>query len=203
MKKILIIVSILSLTSCDSTRHTFRKINTNYLKKIDKKYNEYVIHFEYGFHAGRGGNPQIKIQSGIVNSLKNCHIQDKRIFRYIGFSKFLNSHSESLEILTNNYNGNLPKRIDLHLILDEKETVGNSYSNSDHISKHSSLKNNPKKLHNYNLYYYSITNPLINFEFLENIEYISPRFTDYELEDNYNFGKLFGIELCEVLKNIN
>ncbi|TGM81100.1 hypothetical protein [Leptospira bouyouniensis] len=203
MKNFFRVVLLLTMLSCHYTSHTFKKKNVNYLRKINKKYDEYVIHFEYGFHVGRGVNPQIKKQFGIRESLKKCIIQNKKITIYNGFSKFLNSSSESLTIISNNYIGNQPNRIDLHLILDDEETVGNPFNNPEQRSKDFSMKNNSRKLHNYNLYHYTITNPLINFEFMETIEYTTPSITNKELEDNFNFGKLFGEELCEALKNIH
>ncbi|EMY71671.1 hypothetical protein [Leptospira vanthielii] len=202
MKKILTLAFALYLASCTFSKHTFQKANTNFLKKIDNSYNEYVIHIENKFN-GRSKKNSLGIYSGIIDSLKKCSIQNKRIYRYIGFSKFLNNSSESLQILSDEYQGNQPKRIDLHLILDDEESAGDLYNNSDQLSKHSSSKYNSKKLHNYNLYHYSITNPLINFEFIENIEYVGPSLNNNEPEEYLAFGKILGTELCEALKSIN
>ncbi|WP_246838322.1 hypothetical protein [Leptospira meyeri] len=172
------------------------------MKKIDITYNEYVIHLE---RKSNWKNKEVngKFYDGIIDSLKKCNLQNKRIAEYTGYSKFLNSSSESLQILSDNYKGNKPLRIDLHLILDDEETAGDSTNYSDNIPQHSSSKKYSKKLHNYNLYHYSITNPLINFEFMETIEYTAPTLTNKEIEDNFNFGKLFGNELCEALTYIN
>ncbi|MCW7498540.1 hypothetical protein ND860_18540 [Leptospira levettii] len=203
MKKIYFVFLLLIIFNCNVTRHSFKKINTNYLKKIDKIYNEYVIHFEFGFYGGRGPSPQIKKQLGIIDSLKNCSIPNKRLIIYKGFSKFLNSSSESLLILSDNYKGNKLKRIDLHLILDDKEILDDSVNKLNPISRFSFSNKITKKLHNYNIYHYPITNPIINFEFIETVESASPSFTDRELEDNSEFGKIFGIDVCEALNNIS
>ncbi|XDD46906.1 hypothetical protein AB3N60_02065 [Leptospira sp. WS39.C2] len=172
------------------------------MKKIDKKYNEYVIHLD---QKSNWKNKEVngKFYFGVIVSLKNCNIENKRIAKYVGFSKFLNRSSESLQILSDNYKGNKPMRIDLHLILDDEENVEHDFSNSDILSKNSASISNLRKLHNYNLYHYSITNPIINFEFIETVENTAPTLTNKEIEDNFNFGKLLGNELCQALRNIN
>lgn len=190
---------LLNLLNCHFTRNSFETVNVNYLKKLNKGYNEYVIHFE---RITNWETKEIngKVHVGIIYSLKNCNLKNKRISRYVGFSKFLNSSSEELQILSNNLNGITPIRLDLQLILDDIVTSVDSMNN---LSANSATKTYSRNIYNFNLYHYSITDPLINFEFKETVTFTSPTFTNKQLEDYFILGKLVGNELCNALNNLN
>ncbi|EMY60189.1 hypothetical protein [Leptospira terpstrae] len=200
--KIIILISILtSFISCSITKRSFKKLNTYQLNKIDNRFNDYVIHFEYPFYRTNkkiSGN----INNGVIDSLKNCQIANKKINLYGGFSKFLNNSSESIYTLTDNTNNNKLIRIDLHLFLDDEQNIHNLIPQSKLLYDSIDPNDFQNKLINFNLYHYSLTNPILNFEFVENSKYTPPRLEKVELEEYLNFGKLVGKELCDALKNI-
>ncbi|GBF44600.1 putative lipoprotein [Leptospira ellinghausenii] len=190
------------LISCSITKRNFIKLNTYHLKKIDSNINDYVIHLEL-IGYGNTKNESGSLQSGIIDSLKSCQIINKRISKYVGFSKFLNNSSETLNILSDNItNNNKIKRIDLHLKFDDDENIKHFSSNTNKNSQYLDFDEYETKLLNFNLYHYSISNPILNFEFLENHKRVALRLEKVALVEYFDFGKLIGRELCVALKNI-
>ncbi|MCW7532368.1 hypothetical protein [Leptospira soteropolitanensis] len=201
MKKIILISFLAFSLCCSITKRDFVKLSTNHLKKIESRFNDYVIHFEYPFNRNNRKKSGY-ISNGIIDSLRKCQIINKRVNLYVGFSKFLNKSSESLNTLTDNSNSNKLNRFDLHLILDDEQNIENLIPQSNLLSKKYQSNDDKKKLINFNLYHYSISKPMINFEFLESAKYVAPRLEKEEFEEYFNFGKLIGTELCDALKNI-
>ncbi|TGM82434.1 hypothetical protein EHR01_06545 [Leptospira mtsangambouensis] len=201
MKIKISIIFLTFLITCSITKRNFNKLNTHHLRNIDSNINDYVIHLGilgYIKTKNESGN----IYRGIINSLKSCQIINKRISLYIGFSKFLNNSSETLEILSDNVMTKNINRIDLHFKFDDEQNIKNYNSISKINSENLDSKKYETTLLNYNLYHYSISNPIINFEFIENYTYVAPRLEKDALEEYFDFGKLIGRELCVALKNI-
>ncbi|MBM9591550.1 hypothetical protein JWG41_13920 [Leptospira sp. 201903075] len=177
--------------NCKSTRHNFEISSVIKKNNIKIQFDEIVIHFDFQLPtSNKNRSTSYHLEAGIVEQLKNCNIVNKNVSVYTGFFQFLNYITTDKKTLTNNFLKENPKRIDIHLIsLDTKKTLDHSDSNK-------------KYNQNFELYFYSRSNPLIHYNVLET-RYEEPfNLNKNELKDHFNFGATFGKSICDSIKEL-
>ncbi|XDD45280.1 hypothetical protein AB3N60_11185 [Leptospira sp. WS39.C2] len=186
-----IVIFIFTLASCQSTRYNFEISKVTKRNKINFEFDEIVLHFEFKIPARNPQkDPRYHLKEGIIENLKNCNIQKKIISIYTGYFQFLNYVSNDKLTLTDNFLTENPRRIDLTLIfLESDKWMFYSSSNNTFIQ-------------NFELYFYSISNPLFHYEVLEKKHYEPFNFDENHLNDHHIFGSTLGKHLCSTLNEL-
>lgn len=179
------------ISNCNSIRHDFAVLSVIKKNKIEIQFDEIVIHFDFQLPTSNKNNStSSNLKEGIAEKLKDCQIKNKRISVYTGAFQFLNYVSKDKVTLNSNFLKENPKRLDITL------------KNLDTVKSKNYSSSNKTYIQNFELYFYSISNPLFYYEVLETRKEEPFNLEKNHLKDHFNFGLEFGEYICNTLKEL-